>query len=354
MGAVTDGKYSHGNGKDNNNDSAPGSSNFSRVLIRGVLVFILGGLFLSYTTRMFTGSSAITKNEQAQFWRVDSLTQTEIVVNTHRRTQPEATGLNRNKTVPLSQSDSVETDKQNVTQGTGPASDDIIRPITMDKHNDSSISSSGRGNDAIQTIFSTLQLSYTDIKLGEDNGIPTVQFLDVSEALKPLLDAVGSSVSLIEGDIGGNAQKLRKCYDETPTQCQTIQDMLTYDIKMGRAEEDERSVVSLTWFKRAFEFIKKLMVYIANGAEPYDAAKAAYEEVLSKHHGFVVRFSFKGAMNLLPSRDNFLKNLVVNEADLAKPSWKAEVTADMKQYFLGMENILSILREFFKEHKLEN
>ncbi|XP_022111963.1 pleckstrin homology domain-containing family A member 8-like isoform X2 [Acanthaster planci] len=363
MGTATETKYPSTTTREDNNNhmhTIQGTNRFGRAL-KGVSALLLLVFIFAYTTRTFSRMSTVQNNEEVQSfkYRMGSLRQTEIHVKADRLTvEQDHEGKLQNNSSASSHSvmhtDIVGNDKEDGIQGTGPENANI-RPISVDKSNDNNSSSRGSEKDReVHTLFSTLHPSYDEIELGENSGIPTTQFLEVSRALRPLLDAIGSSVSLVEGDMKGNADKLQRVYNENPSQCQTIQDMLTFDIRMGRAKDNERSVISLMWFKRAYEFIARFMNYVVDGTEPTKAAHTAYEEVLSRYHNFFISYSFRLAMNLLPSREQLFKKFVVDNADLNRPGWEARVTADMKQYFAGMERILAILREFYTEHNLEN
>ncbi|XP_071791556.1 uncharacterized protein [Asterias amurensis] len=205
----------------------------------------------------------------------------------------------------------------------------------------------------IKTLFTSLHSTFDGLKLGKNKQIPTLAFVQTSSDLKPLLERIGSTVSMIENDLKGNAEKVQAIYKKSPQHSKTLQDMLLYDIKMGRAKEDSSSVVALLWIKRAYQFIERFLRYVADGQQPVPAAQTAYDEMLSKYHSWFVRSAFKIAMNLLPSRTEFMEKMVEDKQDLKRPDYEAQVVSDMNHYLDGMLNIFNILEDFYKDHHLE-
>ena len=59
-------------------------------------------------------------------------------------------------------------------------------------------------------------------------------------------------------------------------------------------------------------------------------------------------------MNMLPSRQNFYRNLVRNKEDLQRHNFEEKVTTDIQDYLKSMHRIFAILRDFFTENHLEN
>jgi hypothetical protein len=315
------------------------SSCCSRTIKCLVLLVLLVGI-LFYLLPFFTDSKIQSKEGDVTSWSldVDSFRETKIIIDNYRGNAEVDANCKHNK------SDPVE-----VIQVTGP-----YKNTTGHGSLDNGAHRAAQDGGEIPTVFSTLNSTFADLHLQKDNLIPTLDFIHVSTDLRPLLHAVGSSIGLIENDIRGNAKKLMKVYSEHPTECATIQTMVLFDIKRGRRNANEGSVVSLTWYKRAYEFLWRFMKYIVEGAEPSSAATRAYHEVLGKHHNFFVRTTFQLGMKMLPTREDFFRNLVQNKEDLQRPDYEAKVSADIVNYLKSMRSVFTILRDFFTENNLEN
>ena len=59
------------------------------------------------------------------------------------------------------------------------------------------------------------------------------------------------------------------------------------------------------------------------------------------------------AMNLLPSRTDFMEKMLEDKQDLTRPDYETQVVSDMNHYLDGMLNIFNILEDFYKDHHLE-
>ncbi len=60
------------------------------------------------------------------------------------------------------------------------------------------------------------------------------------------------------------------------------------------------------------------------------------------------------AMNLLPSRTDFMQKMIMDKEDLQRPDYEAQVVSDMTHYLDGMLHIFNILEDFYQDHHLES
>lgn len=223
---------------------------------------------------------------------------------------------------------------------------------------------SGKANDAalpeIKTFYTAVKTTFKDVPILPDKSLPTLKFLDACiDALQVLTNMRKRIFDGVVGDIQGNIQQIRNNYDARPNESYTLQAMVLYDVEQLRILNDDpdyqaaSTLNALKWVVRAFRFLSRFATHISEGQEQGPSARLAYDETLRKHHGFVVRACFKAAFLTLSTRQEFLKEIAVNKADLDRPDFEKTAIADSRDYFFALEERLKLIEEFYTRHGIE-
>lgn len=204
----------------------------------------------------------------------------------------------------------------------------------------------------IPTFLSTLDKSFVDLHPDSNGEIPTVAWLEACEGPKELLTGLGSIMSRVWSDVGGNIKTLQERYDSNPSSFATLQKIVYNDIDAGVARDDGSAAMAVLWLKRAFDFVAEFFDNIRHGEAPSTAASNAYEITLSPYHSFLVRPIFYSAMRMLGSKDEILSAMALHEGDMQQPSFEENVWKDIKEYTTGLRLLLKNLDDFLTENNL--
>ena len=186
------------------------------------------------------------------------------------------------------------------------------------------------------TYLHTMKRTFNKVDVGENNAIPTEEFLDAAESLTTMFDLLGSvAFSPVKKDMLGNIEKLRKRYLAAPLESQTIQDLVRNELKAKSHVATE----GLLWLVRGLEFTSiALSQNVAKPTEELaDSFRGAYGLTLKPHHSFLVKPIFSAAMSACPYRKDFYDKL---------GSEDAPVQDELKEYLAALEKIVGILKEF--------
>ncbi|KAI9763126.1 MAG: hypothetical protein M1840_000891 [Geoglossum simile] len=176
-------------------------------------------------------------------------------------------------------------------------------------------------------FFDSLKKSFVDVRVGDDGGISTNDFLEAAKSLTTLFDILGSvAFSPVKTDMLGNVEKIRK-YQTTlggSEQSESLQSLV------GKGNKD--AVEGLLWLVRGLNFTANaLRLNIANDTEELSASfRKAYTGTLKPHHNIVVRTLFNVAMSATPSRLDFYDKLGGDHEN---------VKAKMEAWLSALENL---------------
>ncbi|XP_051856383.1 pleckstrin homology domain-containing family A member 8 isoform X2 [Antechinus flavipes] len=148
----------------------------------------------------------------------------------------------------------------------------------------------------VQTFFSTMNTSFSDIDLLEDGGIPTEAFLESCYAIVPVLDKLGPTVfAPVKMDLVGNIKKVNQKYITNKEDFSTLQKIVLHEVSAGVAQVRNSATEALLWLKRGLKFLKGFLTEVKNGEKDVQRAlNSAYGRTLRQHHGWVVRGVFAG------------------------------------------------------------
>ncbi|KOS21412.1 Pleckstrin-like protein domain-containing family A member 8 [Escovopsis weberi] len=196
------------------------------------------------------------------------------------------------------------------------------------------------------TIVSTFKRSFVDVPIDANNGnaVSSVEFLEASESMVTIFDALGSvAFGPVKSDLNGNIKKLRDRMLAAPAESQNIQDLCRNELKAKKHVATE----GLLWLVRGLEFT--CIALSQNVAKPSeelsDSFQGAYGQTLKPHHSMFIKPIFSTAMRACPYRKDFYAKLGADEA---------QVLGDLRVYLASLEKIVAILKAFSesKEAKL--
>uniref|UniRef100_A0A8C6KB16 Pleckstrin homology domain-containing family A member 8 n=1 Tax=Nothobranchius furzeri TaxID=105023 RepID=A0A8C6KB16_NOTFU len=197
---------------------------------------------------------------------------------------------------------------------------------------------------------------FSDIRLDEDNGIPTQQFLDSCYAIVPVLDKLGSTVfAPVKMDFVGNIKKIHQKLVSNPDGFPTLQSIVLSEVQMNLAQVRNSATEALLWLRRGLKFLKEFLSEVNAGEQDIQAAlNNAYGKTLRQYHGWVVRGVFALALRAAPSYQNFTAALVSQEGDELRSDFTSSMHNDLGVYLPAMEKQLVILDELYEEYSLES
>ncbi|XP_023258901.1 pleckstrin homology domain-containing family A member 8 isoform X1 [Seriola lalandi dorsalis] len=208
----------------------------------------------------------------------------------------------------------------------------------------------------VETFFSTMSHRFSDIRLDDDNGIPTQEFLDSCYAIVPVLDKLGSTVfAPVKMDFVGNIKKIHQKLMSDPDSFPTLQSIVLHEIHTDVAQVRNSATEALLWLRRGLKFLKEFLSEVNAGQQDiHGALNNAYGKTLRQYHGWVVRGVFALALRAAPSYQSFTAALVSREGDELKSGFSSGMHRDLGMYLPAMEKQLAILDALYEEYNLES
>ncbi|XP_074051677.1 pleckstrin homology domain-containing family A member 8 [Macrotis lagotis] len=208
----------------------------------------------------------------------------------------------------------------------------------------------------VQTFFSAMNTSFSDIELLEDSGIPTEAFLESCYAIVPVLDKLGPTVfAPVKMDLVGNIKKVNQKYITNKEDFTTLQKIVLHEVSADVAQVRNSATEALLWLKRGLKFLKGFLTEVKNGEKDIQTAlNNAYGKTLRQHHGWVVRGVFALALRAAPSYEDFVAALTIREGDHHKEAFNLGMQRDLNLYLPAMEKQLDILDGLYEAHGLES
>ncbi|XP_049587230.1 pleckstrin homology domain-containing family A member 8 [Syngnathus scovelli] len=211
-------------------------------------------------------------------------------------------------------------------------------------------------NEEVETFFTTMSHRFSDIKLDEDNGIPTQEFLDSCYAIVPVLDKLGPTVfAPVKMDFVGNIKKINQKLMSDPDSFPTLQSIVLHEVDAQVAQVRNSATEALLWLRRGLKFLKEFLMQVNAGEQDiHGALNHAYGKTLRQYHGWVVRGVFALALRAAPSYQGFTAALVTTEGDELKSSFISGMHRDLDVYLPAMDSLLAILDALYEEYNLES
>ncbi|KAK2910339.1 pleckstrin homology domain-containing family A member 8 [Channa argus] len=217
-------------------------------------------------------------------------------------------------------------------------------------------STESEDTEQVETFFSTMSHRFSDIRLDDDNGIPTQEFLDSCYAIVPVLDKLGSTVfAPVKMDFVGNIKKIHQKLMSEPDSFPTLQSIVLHEIQTDVSQVRNSATEALLWLRRGLKFLKEFLSEVNRGEQDIQGAlNNAYGKTLRQYHGWVVRGVFALALRAAPSYQSFTAALVSREGDELKTGFIRGIHRDLGMYLPAMERQLAILDGLYEEHNLES
>ncbi|KAG7475694.1 pleckstrin-likey domain-containing family A member 8 [Solea senegalensis] len=208
----------------------------------------------------------------------------------------------------------------------------------------------------VETFFSTMGHRFSDIRLDDDNGIPTQEFLDSCYAIVPVLDKLGSTVfAPVKMDFVGNIKKIQQKLMSDPDSFPTLQSIVLHEVHKNVAQVRNSATEALLWLGRGLKFLKEFLSEVNAGEQDIQAAlNNAYGKTLRQYHGWVVRGVFALALRAAPSYQSFTAALVTREGDELQSGFISSVHRDLGVYLPAMEKQLALLDALYEEYNLDS
>ncbi|XP_061441752.1 pleckstrin homology domain-containing family A member 8 isoform X2 [Rhineura floridana] len=239
----------------------------------------------------------------------------------------------------------------------GDNQDDISVMSVVDSVNRSTALQVGEKTDeGLPTFFSAMSIRFSDIKLFEDGGIPTEEFLQSCNEIVPVLDKLGSTVfAPVKMDFEGNIKKINQKYITNKDEFSTLQKIVLHELHSEEVRLRNSATEALLWLKRGLKFLKEFLIELKNGEKNIQTAlNNAYGKTLRQYHGWVVRGVFALALRASPSFEVFAAALSVGEYYNREEAFYNGMQRDLDIYLPAMQKHLSILDALYEEHGLES
>uniref|UniRef100_A0A3P9MYF7 Pleckstrin homology domain-containing family A member 8 n=1 Tax=Poecilia reticulata TaxID=8081 RepID=A0A3P9MYF7_POERE len=216
--------------------------------------------------------------------------------------------------------------------------------------------SSESDTEQVDTFFNTMSHRFSDMRLDDDNGIPSQEFLDSCYAIVPVLDKLGSTVfAPVKMDFVGNIKKIQQKLISDPGSFPTLQSIVLHEVQTSVARVRNSATEALLWLRRGLKFLKEFLSEINAGEKDIQAAlNNAYGKTLRQYHGWVVRGVFALALRAAPTYQSFTAALVLREGDEQRSDFTSSMHRDLGVYLPAMEKQLAILDKLYEEYSLES
>lgn len=207
----------------------------------------------------------------------------------------------------------------------------------------------------VPTFFSIMKMSFMDLQLTEDAGIPVEPFLDACKNLLPIFDKLNSTAfAPVKMDFQGNIRKVRTKYSIHPAEFTTLQSIILHEISKKQQHLPSSATMALLWMKRGLEFIAGFLDELKRGEENLSvAASTAYATSLKPFHGWVVRGVFAVAVKALPYRSTFISLMNPNDGKVDDQVYLASLMQDIEAFCCAMDIVIKILNDFFAANDIK-
>ncbi|KAI5980802.1 glycolipid transfer protein domain-containing protein [Pisolithus albus] len=188
--------------------------------------------------------------------------------------------------------------------------------------------------------FETVK-SFADVPITED-GVETHSFLEASDGLVKLFDLLGSGVfAFVQADIRGNIGGVRSRYQNASASSITLENLVRSETSTEQHRHATGCLVRLT---RGLMFLCKALQHMQNepSSELHVCFKHSYDEVLRRHHSFVVRSLAAVAVRAVPYRRDFV-------ARISQGGDREKFDSELRRWLTGLDVIVKRLKVFIEE-----
>ncbi|XP_031484112.1 glycolipid transfer protein 1-like [Nymphaea colorata] len=167
------------------------------------------------------------------------------------------------------------------------------------------------------TVF-TPSLEGMKLVKSEEGHLLAKPFLEMCKNVLPVIEKLGSALTLVKSDIGGNITRLENKYSSDPSKYHLLYSMMKEELAAKKAKDSSSCTNGLLWLTRAMDFLVQMFCNLIEHAEwtMPQACSDAYSKTLKKWHGWVASTTFTAAMKLAPERKKFMEIIGEGGGDL--------------------------------------
>ncbi|CAM4799329.1 unnamed protein product [Rotaria magnacalcarata] len=85
-----------------------------------------------------------------------------------------------------------------------------------------------------------------------------------------------------------------------------------------------------------------------------DAVSRGYEQSLRKYHGILARSVFSFALRAVPSNEEFIRSLAIDQNDASKNLFEQQLRKEILAHASSMSSVLQKITMFYFKHGLES
>lgn len=167
-------------------------------------------------------------------------------------------------------------------------------------------------------------------------------FLDVCRGVLPILESLGTGMSLVKKDVRGNIERLEGRVAEKPLAYEDLLDVVRDEIRRGVQESNSGCTKGLLWLCRAMQFMVGFMRCLVDDPNltMYEAVSSSYQTVLAPYHSWITGSVFSLALKVVPNRDTFFTQLGTG----------TQTETMVRDYCNRMSPLLQHILKFMDEH----
>ncbi|CAF2100978.1 unnamed protein product [Rotaria magnacalcarata] len=159
----------------------------------------------------------------------------------------------------------------------------------------------------------------------------------------------------LKTDVNGNINKLRRKMSENLINFQTLYAMIHDEIESQTTNTKNSATDALLWLKRTFEFLSNFLYEFGMGDKTLaDAVSRGYEQSLRKYHGILARSVFSFALRAVPSNEEFIRSLAIDQNDASKNLFEQQLRKEILAHASSMSSVLQKITMFYFKHGLES
>ncbi|CAN6462084.1 unnamed protein product [Victoria cruziana] len=158
------------------------------------------------------------------------------------------------------------------------------------------------------TVF-TPSLEGIKVVRSEEGHLLAKPFLQMCKNVLPVVDKLGSALTLVKSDIGGNITRLENRYSSDPSKYHLLYSMIKEEVAAKKAKDSSSCANGLLWLTRAMDFLVQMFNNLNEHSEwtMPQASSDAYGKTLKRWHGWVASTTFTAAVKLAPERKKFME-----------------------------------------------
>nr|XP_026694360.1 pleckstrin homology domain-containing family A member 8 isoform X2 [Ciona intestinalis] len=227
--------------------------------------------------------------------------------------------------------------------------------------------------DNFSTFFSSQPTNFRHVVDGTISRegkplLPALIFLEACQCYLRFFDRFsGTVMTPLRNDIEGNIGKIRKVMKDSGKGYDYLQEIVDHEISRKQHTGPDTATQALLWLNRALSVMCRFLknVVTSDSATKHDTGASfisAYNELLAKHHNWMVQKLFKVGLKMVPSYEAFQQSMIDQQC------WKeGEATGEVgwldvlddkmahhvMQYIEPMGVVVEQLRYMYTTHNID-